>query len=59
VSEMIDEDILFEFRKWAVAYGGYSEVTAKKDVRDIRRISRDIDIMNISEKCFTISWTWS
>ena len=47
---MIDEKILFEFRKWEVAYGGYSEVTAKKDARNIRRISRDIDVMNISEK---------
>jgi len=47
---MIDEKTLFEFRKWAVAYGGYSEVTAKKDARNIRRISRDIDVMNISEK---------
>ena len=25
-------------------------MTAKKDVRNIRRISRDIDVMNISEK---------
>jgi len=56
---MIDEKILFEFRKWAVAYGGYSKLTAKKDFRNIRRISRDVDVMNISEKCFTISWTWS
>jgi len=47
---MIDEKTLFEFRKWAVAYGGYSEVTAKKDVRNVRRISKDIDVMNISEK---------
>jgi len=47
---MIDEKTLFEFRKSAVAYSGYSEVTAKKDVRNIRRISRDIDVMNISEK---------
>jgi len=56
---MIDEEILFEFRKWAVTYGGYSEVTEKKGVRNIRRISRDIDAMNISEKCFTLSWIWS
>ena len=47
---MIDEKLLFEFRKWAVAYGGYARSTADKDARNLRRLSRDLDLINLSEK---------
>ncbi len=47
---MIDEKMLFEFRKWGVAYGGYAKSTVDKDTRNLRRLSRELDLMNLSEK---------
>ena len=52
---MIDEKLLFEFRKWAVAYGGYARSTADKDARNLRRLSRDLDLINLIEYNFTTS----
>ena len=47
---MIDEKLLFEFKKWAVAYGNYARSTADKDARNLRRISKELDLMDLNEK---------